>query len=53
MTWTLIFWLHSPLNYTAYMSYPTERECRDSAYLWNRRFNLVASELRAECRKND
>lgn len=53
MTWILVFWLQSPMNYTQYEEFKTERECRDSEHLWNRRFNLVKSELRAECRRRD
>lgn len=49
--WTLVFWLHTPLNYTEYEQYRSERECRDRAQVWQRRFTIVKSELRAECRE--
>ena len=48
--WTLVFWLQYPENYTVYTEYRTERECRDQEQLWQRRFNIVGSQLRAECR---
>ena len=48
--WVLVFWLESPMNYTEYTQYSTERDCRDSAVLWQRRFNMVNSRLVAECR---
>lgn len=52
MIWILIFWLQIPENYTEYwQQYRSELECRDSAELWNRRFRLVGSQLRAECRE--
>ena len=48
--WILVFWLEYPENYTEYAKYRTERECRDAEQLWRRRFTMVGSELRAECR---
>lgn len=55
ITWWLVFWLQTPENYTEHSRYSTERECRDAAQLWQRRFNIVSSKLVAECRerKND
>ena len=50
--WILVFWLQYPGNYTVYAKYQTERECRDAEQLWQRRFTIVGSELRAECRYN-
>ena len=53
--WIMVFWLETPLNYTEYARYRTERECRDSEQVWQRRLNMVKSKLIAECRgrRND
>ncbi len=53
MSWILVFWLHYPENYTVLTKYSTERECRDAEYSWNRRLQVVRSELKAECRHSD
>lgn len=51
MTWILVFWLTFPENYTVHEQLRTERECNDKAQVWNRRFAIVKSEMRAECRQ--
>lgn len=51
ITWTLVFWLQTPENLAEHTRYKTERECRDAAQLWQRRFNIVGSRLVAECRE--
>lgn len=51
--WVLVFWLEYPENYTEHAKYKTERECRDSEQLWQRRLNIVNSKLVAECRRRD
>ena len=50
MTWTLVFWLMTPSNFTNYTTYPSEYECKQSASIWNSRLNQVKSKLVAECR---
>lgn len=49
--WVLVFWLQLPGNYSEYTVYKTERECRDAEQVWNRRLQLVKSQLIAECRE--
>lgn len=49
--WVLVFWLQYPENYTEYAKYRTERECRDAELMWQRRLNIVNSQLQAECRQ--
>ena len=51
MLWVLVFWLQYQENYTQHSEYATERECRDHQQLWQRRFDIVKSQLRAECRE--
>ena len=50
ITWILVFWLQTPENLVEHTEHKTERECRDAQELWQRRFNLVGSQLKAECR---
>lgn len=49
--WLLVFWLENPANYVDHSSHRSERECRDLEQQWQRRFDLVKSRLRAECRE--
>jgi hypothetical protein len=49
--WLLVFWLQYPENLVEHSKYTTERECRDAEQLWQRRFNIVNSKLRAQCRE--
>lgn len=53
MKWILVFWLTYPENSVEHTKYMTERECRDAEQLWQRRFTIVKSELKAECRHRD
>jgi len=50
MTWILVFWLQVQTNFTVYEQHATERACRDREQVWQRRFDMVKSPLRAECR---
>lgn len=49
--WLLVFWLQYPENLVEHSKYTTERECRDAEQLWQRRFNIVNSKLKAQCRE--
>lgn len=49
--WALVFWLQTPENLVEHSRYQSERLCRDQEQLWTRRFNIVGSRLRAECRE--
>ena len=51
ISWVLVFWLQYPENYTEYNQFKSERECRDAEYVWQRRLNIVKSQLIAECRQ--
>lgn len=50
MVWVLVFWLNFPENFAVHQEFRSERECRDRAQVWNRRFAIVKSDLVAECR---
>ena len=50
MIWVLVFWLNFPENFAVHQEFHSERECRDRAQVWNRRFAIVKSDLVAECR---
>lgn len=50
MTWILVFWLQVQTNFAVYEQHATERACREREQLWQRRFDMVKSQLRAECR---
>ena len=50
MTWVLVFWLNFPENFVVHEELRSERECNDKAQVWNRRFTIVKSDLRAACR---
>jgi len=49
--WILVFWLEHPANYADHSAHSSERQCRDLEQQWQRRFDLVKSRLRAECRE--
>lgn len=51
MSWILVFWLTYPNNYAEYQTYRREKDCRAEQRLWQRRFDLVKSQLQADCRE--
>ena len=53
VAWILVFWLEHPANLAQHSEYQWERDCRDQQQLWQRRFDIVKSRLRAECRPKE